>query len=83
LAPPRAVPAANREAIYAQLKQSAAVLRQLEPHSPIPYLIERAVELGKKPFPELIRALIREPNVLAELNREFGIEEAPATAPES
>jgi type VI secretion system protein ImpA len=79
----RPAPGTSREAIYAQLKQSAAVLRQLEPHSPIPYLIERAVELGKKPFPELIRALIREPNVLAELSREFGIEGAPAPEPAS
>jgi type VI secretion system protein ImpA len=61
--------------VYQQLAEAAARLQQLEPHSPIPYLVQRAVELGALPFPELIRALIREPNVLSELNRELGIQE--------
>ncbi len=65
----------SREQAYRQLAQAAALLRQLEPHSPIPYLIQRAVELGSMPFPQLIRALIREQNVLTELNRELGIKE--------
>jgi type VI secretion system protein ImpA len=69
----------SRAEVYRQLARAADVLRQLEPHSPIPYLIQRAVELGNKPFPELIKALIRDANVLHELNREFGIkEETPA-----
>ncbi len=67
--------AGSREQAYRQLAQAAALLRQLEPHSPIPYLIQRAVELGSMPFPQLIRALIREQNVLTELNRELGIKE--------
>jgi len=71
----------SREQAYRQLAQAAAVLRQLEPHSPIPYLIQRAVELGSMPFPQLIRALIREQNVLTELNRELGIREAEGTPP--
>jgi type VI secretion system protein ImpA len=70
--------AGSREQAYRQLAQAAAVLRQLEPHSPIPYLIQRAVELGSMPFPELMRALIREQNVLSELSRELGIKEPEA-----
>jgi type VI secretion system protein ImpA len=68
---PRAL--ASRAEAYRQLAQAAAVLKQLEPHSPIPYLVQRAVELGSLPFPDLIRALIRDANVLTELNRELGI----------
>jgi len=74
----------SRAEAYRQLANAAAVLRQLEPHSPIPYLVERAVELGNLPFPQLIRALIRDANVLAELSREFGLhesQEAPPAAP--
>jgi type VI secretion system protein ImpA len=71
----------SREQAYRQLAQAAALLRQLEPHSPIPYLIQRAVELGSMPFPQLIRALIREQNVLTELNRELGIKDAEAPHP--
>jgi type VI secretion system protein ImpA len=65
----------SRAAAYRQLAQAAAVLRELEPHSPIPYLIQRAVELGALPFPQLIKALVRDANVLSELNRELGIQE--------
>jgi type VI secretion system protein ImpA len=76
----RACMPTTREEVYRQLAQAAAVLQQLEPHSPIPYLIQRAVVLGALPFPHLIKALIREPNVLAEINRELGIsEEGPPT----
>ena len=67
----------SREDAYRQLAQAAEVLRQLEPHSPIPYLIKRAVELGAMPFPELMQALIREPNAISELKRELGIKEPP------
>lgn len=77
ITPPRAT--TNREEVYRQLAQAAATLQRLEPHSPIPYLIQRAVTLGALPFPELIKALIREPNVLSELNRELGIAESQAT----
>ena len=65
----------TRDEAYRQLAQAAEVLRQLEPHSPIPYLVRRAVELGSLSFPELIQALIREPNAITELKRELGIKE--------
>jgi len=51
----------------------------LEPHSPIPYLVQRAVELGAMPFPQLMRALIRDANTLTELSRELGIKSEEAT----
>jgi type VI secretion system protein ImpA len=75
-------PLVTRADVYRQLEQAANLLQTLEPHSPIPYLIQRAVELGKMPFPMLIKALIREPNVLAELSRELGIPEESSPPPE-
>lgn len=71
----------TRAEAYRQLARAAARLQELEPHSPIPYLVQRAVELGSLPFPQLMKALIRDVNVLAELNREFGIKEPPPEAP--
>lgn len=73
----------SRAEAYRQLAQAAARLRELEPHSPIPYLVQRAVELGSLPFPQLMKALIRDANVLAELNREFGIKESSESSNES
>lgn len=64
---------ATRAEAYRQLAEAAALLQRLEPHSPIPYLVQRAVQLGNLSFPELLRALVREPNVLAELTRELGL----------
>jgi type VI secretion system protein ImpA len=65
----------SRADVYRRLAEAANLLEQLEPHSPIPYLIRRAVELGAMPFPQLMKALIREENVLTEMNRELGIKE--------
>jgi type VI secretion system protein ImpA len=77
-APAAARPAATRAEAYQQLRQAAALLKELEPHSPVPYFIERAVELGSLRYPELIKELVRDQNILKELNREMGIKEPPA-----
>ncbi|WP_189458369.1 type VI secretion system protein TssA [Jeongeupia chitinilytica] len=48
----------GREDAYRQLQQIAAYLARVEPHSPVPYLINRAVEWGKRPLPDLLTELI-------------------------
>ncbi|HEY2148882.1 MAG TPA: type VI secretion system protein TssA, partial [Pirellulales bacterium] len=65
----------TREDIYQELAVAAAALERLEPHSPVPFLVRRAVELGALPFPLLMQELIRDANVLAEMNRELGIKQ--------
>jgi type VI secretion system protein ImpA len=65
----------NREELYTLLDQTAERLRGMEPHSPIPYLVKRAVRLGRLPFPALMKQVIREEATLSELNREFGLAE--------
>ncbi len=64
----------SRAEAYAQLNRAAELLQQIEPHSPIPYLVKRAVRLGSLPFPLLIQQMVRDANMLGELNREFGID---------
>jgi type VI secretion system protein ImpA len=71
-------PASTRAEVYRQLSQAANVLRELEPHSPIPYLIQRAVDLGSLTFPDLIKELVRDAKIVGEMNRELGIKEPPA-----
>lgn len=68
----------SRAQLYRQIGEAASALKLLEPHSPIPYLLERAVELGMMPFPRLMKELVRNPDVLEGMNRELGIKEAPA-----
>lgn len=72
----------TRDEVYRQIAELAQVLAELEPHSPIPDLLRRAVELGKMSFRSLIQELIREPNTLSELRREFGLKEAEAAVSE-
>jgi type VI secretion system protein ImpA len=71
---------ASRADAYRMLNQAADLLQQIEPHSPIPYLVKRAVRLGDLKFPELMRALIRENVVLDELDRLIGIAPPPPPA---
>ena len=63
---------ATREGLYQQLLTAASALQEMEPHSPVPYLILKAVELGRLPFPQLMQRLIREESVLTEMSRELG-----------
>lgn len=72
--------ATNREDAYRLLSHAASMLRKLEPHSPVPWLVERAIHLGKLEFPQLIRELLRENAALGELYREFGIKGEDAGA---
>lgn len=65
--------ALTRDDVYRRLAEAADLLERMEPHSPIPYLVRRAVELGAMPFPQLMRALIRDDAVLQEMHRELGI----------
>jgi type VI secretion system protein ImpA len=63
----------SREQLYAQIQSIAQALKRIEPHSPIPYLLERCVRLGQLPFPELMREVIQESSTLDELDRLIGV----------
>jgi type VI secretion system protein ImpA len=70
---------ATREDLYQRLAEVADLLEKMEPHSPVPYLVRRAVAWGSLPFPQLMKALLREDynQAITEMNRELGIKEPP------
>jgi len=70
----------TREEAYRMIGQVADALARIEPHSPIPDLLRRAIELGRMPFKKLIKELIRDSANLSQVYREFGIkdEEVPS-----
>jgi type VI secretion system protein ImpA len=81
IAAPAPKRAATREDLYRQLAATASQLQAMEPHSPIPILVQRAVELGSLPFPQLMTALVkdhlmaallREPEIHEQINQEVG-----------
>ena len=49
--------ATQRAQLYAALNDIAAQLEKIEPHSPTPYMIERALVLGNLPLPDMISAI--------------------------
>jgi type VI secretion system protein ImpA len=75
----------TRADIYQHLARAADLLEGMEPHSPVPYLIRRAVALGRMPFPQMMRALFREEfhPALNGMSHELGIlnNPKPQTAP--
>ncbi|MEE8467672.1 MAG: type VI secretion system protein TssA, partial [Planctomycetota bacterium] len=55
-------PIGDREAAFRSLLQVADFFRKTEPHSPLPFLIERTVRWGRMPLPDLLQELIPDQN---------------------
>lgn len=65
----------NRDEAYATLEAIADYLSLVEPHSPTPYLLRRAVNWGRMPLPELMAEIIREEGDLNRLVNMLGLRE--------
>jgi type VI secretion system protein ImpA len=52
-------PIATRDDAYRRLREVADFLRRSEPHSPVSYLIDRAVRWGQLPFQDLLRDVLK------------------------
>lgn len=59
----------TRDQAYRMLSEAAAYLRTTEPHSPVPYLVERAVAWGSMRLVDLLPELIRDRDNLSEVHR--------------
>jgi type VI secretion system protein ImpA len=55
----------DRADAYRRLAQLSDYLMEVEPHSPVPYLVRRATEWGKLSAVELYRELFMQPNALS------------------
>jgi type VI secretion system protein ImpA len=65
----------SRHEAYATLSALADYLSEVEPHSPTPYLLRRAVNWGRMPLPELVAEIIREEGDLNRLVNMLGLQE--------
>jgi type VI secretion system protein ImpA len=63
----------SREEAYRALEALADYLGQIEPHSPTPYLIRRAVSWGRMPLPELMQEILREEGDLNRMTTLLGL----------
>jgi type VI secretion system protein ImpA len=73
-------PIASRDEAYRRLAEAAEYLARIEPHSPAPYLVKRAILWGGMSLPELLRELVRNDSELNEIFRllELGDLKKPA-----
>jgi type VI secretion system protein ImpA len=53
-------PISSRDDAYRRLREAAEYLRRTEPHSPVPYLVERAINWGQMPFQEMLRDVLKD-----------------------
>jgi type VI secretion system protein ImpA len=63
----------TREEAYRQLSEIADFLMRTEPHSPTPYIIQRAAEWGEMPLPELIHQLSQSGSAISRLLDALGL----------
>lgn len=64
----------DRSEAYATLEALAAYLARLEPHSPTPFLLMRAVRWGAMPLPEVLAEILREEGDLNRLMNVLGLQ---------
>jgi len=65
----------SRHEAYVTLEAIADYLAVVEPHSPTPYLLRRAVNWGRMPLPELMAEIIKEEGDLNRLMNLIGLRE--------
>jgi type VI secretion system ImpA family protein len=72
-------PISSREDALSRLREVADFFRRTEPHSPVPFLIQRAINWSRMSFDQLILELVKDENSRLAINSTLGISlgEAP------
>ncbi len=66
-------PVASRDEALQHLLRVADYFRKSEPHSPVSYALEQAVRWGRMPLPDLLKDLVSDDAVLAQVFKRMGI----------
>ena len=66
-------PLASKEAALASLAQIAAFFRRTEPHSPVAYLLERAVAWANMPLEDWLAEVVRDESTLSSIRERVGL----------
>lgn len=64
----------TRQQALAQLREVAAFFRATEPHSPVAYLADKAVQWGDMPLHQWLRTVVKDGAALAHLEELLGLE---------
>lgn len=71
---PAGGPLRTREQALAQLREVAAFFRATEPHSPVAYLADKAVQWGDMPLHQWLRSVMKDAGALAHIEELLGVE---------
>ncbi|OYP35472.1 type VI secretion system protein TssA [Rhodopirellula sp. MGV] len=63
----------NREDAFRMLMKASEFFRKTEPHSPVSYMLQQAVEFGRMDLPTLLQTLIRDDDVLKNFSERVGV----------
>jgi len=76
-------PIGSREDALSRLREVADFFRRTEPHSPVPFLIQRAINWSRMSFDQLILELVKDENSRLAINSTLGISLGEAQAADS
>ncbi|MBX3474520.1 MAG: type VI secretion system ImpA family N-terminal domain-containing protein [Planctomycetes bacterium] len=68
-------PISNRKQAFERLKEVAEFLRRTEPHSPVSYLVQRAVKWGDMRLEDVLTELVKDDGVRRNLFETLGVKE--------
>jgi type VI secretion system ImpA/VasJ family protein len=68
-------PITNRKVAFERLKEVADFLRRTEPHSPVSYLVNRAVKWGDMPLETVLSELVKNKDVRLQIMETLGLKE--------
>jgi len=71
---PNSIGTMDRPKAIALLKEISSFFKKSEPHSPIPYLIDRAIKWSALPLPELMNEIVADKNIRAQIQNLIGID---------
>ncbi len=63
----------SRDDAINRLAEIASYLRKVEPHSPVSYLVQRAVNWGRMPFDQLLKELLKDESVRNQVGELLGL----------
>jgi len=66
-------PIRGREEALGKLREVADFFRRTEPHSPVPYLIQRAINWSRMSFDQFLTELVKDENARLQINSTLGI----------
>lgn len=66
-------PIRSRSDAIARLEEAANYLKRTEPHSPVAYLVQRAVNWARMPFEDVLEDLVKDEQIMGKIGDTLGI----------